>query len=80
MGKLYLYESVADTDFHFHFHVPLWVKFDEHFPEPRQNVFDYQRISMKFALWAKVEQNYYVLPADKEKGLMYFDFTGTAKQ
>ena len=44
MGKLYLYESVADTDFHFHFHVLLWVKFDVHFPEPRQHVFykDYQ--------------------------------------
>ena len=37
MGKLYLYESVADTDFHFH--VLLWVKFDVQFPEPRQNVF-----------------------------------------
>ena len=42
MGKLYLYESVADTDFHFH--VLLWVKFDVQFPEPRQHVFykDYQ--------------------------------------
>ena len=30
MGKLYLYESIADTDLHFHFHVLLWVKFDEH--------------------------------------------------
>ena len=43
-------------------------------------MFSTKSISMKFALWAKVEQNYYVLPADKEKGFMHFDFKGTTKQ
>ena len=88
--QYYLYESGTDTDLHFHFRFYfqflsrflIWVKFDEHlyFFQSRDKLFSSKGISLKFVPWAKSGTKFLCLPAGKEKGFIYFDYTGTTKQ